>query len=76
MVLRPATRALGTLAIVVVTELAALPLATSGYTLVLGIDILVFALFAASLRFIMGRAGWCRSATLPTWPRAYGAGCC
>jgi branched-chain amino acid transport system permease protein len=40
-----------------VAGLAALPLATSGYTLVLGIDILVFALFAASLHFIMGPGG-------------------
>jgi branched-chain amino acid transport system permease protein len=34
-----------------------LPLATSGYTLVLLADILVFALFAASLHFLMGPGG-------------------
>jgi branched-chain amino acid transport system permease protein len=55
--LRPAGRALRTAAIVGVAALAALPLATTGYTLVLMIDILVFALFAASLHFLMGPAG-------------------
>ena len=40
-----------------VALLAALPLFFSGYTLVLLIDILVFALFAASLHFIMGPGG-------------------
>jgi branched-chain amino acid transport system permease protein len=55
--LRPAGHALRTVAIVGVAALAALPLATTGYTLVLLIDILVFALFAASLHFIMGPAG-------------------
>ena len=55
--LRPAGQALKTSAIVAVVALAALPLATTGYTLVLMIDILVFALFAASLHFIMGPAG-------------------
>jgi branched-chain amino acid transport system permease protein len=55
--LRPAARALRAVAIVGVAALAALPLATTGYTLVLLIDILVFALFAASLHFIMGPAG-------------------
>jgi branched-chain amino acid transport system permease protein len=55
--LRPTGRALRTAAIVGVAALAALPLATTGYTLVLMIDILVFALFAASLHFIMGPAG-------------------
>ena len=40
-----------------VAALAALPLATTGYTLVLLIDILVFALFATSLHFIMGPGG-------------------
>src|SRR5687768_106601 len=37
--------------------LAALPLASGGYMLVLLTDILVFALFAASLHFIMGPGG-------------------
>jgi branched-chain amino acid transport system permease protein len=55
--LRPAGRALRTAAIIGVAALAALPLATTGYTLVLMIDILVFALFAASLHFLMGPAG-------------------
>ncbi len=55
--LRPAGRSPRAAAIVAVAVLAALPLATTGYTLVLMIDILVFALFAASLHFIMGPAG-------------------
>ncbi len=37
--------------------LALLPLATGGYTLVLLTDMLIFALFAASLHFIMGPGG-------------------
>jgi branched-chain amino acid transport system permease protein len=37
--------------------LALVPVATSGYTLVLLTDILIFALFAASLHFIMGPGG-------------------
>jgi branched-chain amino acid transport system permease protein len=48
---------LRTAAIVGLTLLAALPLATGGYALVLAIDIFVFALFAASLHFIMGPGG-------------------
>ncbi|SRR6266571_4690329 len=55
--LRPAGRALGAAGIAVVAALAALPLLTKGYALVLAIDILVFALFAASLHFIMGPGG-------------------
>jgi len=55
--LRPGPRALKGAAIAGVVLLAALPLATTGYTLVLGIDIFVFALFAASLHFIMGPGG-------------------
>jgi branched-chain amino acid transport system permease protein len=55
--LRPSGRALRTAAAVGLAALAALPLATTGYTLVLLIDILVFALFAASLHFLMGPAG-------------------
>jgi branched-chain amino acid transport system permease protein len=37
--------------------LALLPLATGGYTLVLLTDVLIFALFAVSLHFIMGPGG-------------------
>src|SRR4026209_2890016 len=37
--------------------LALVPLATSGYALVLLTDVLIFALFAASLHFIMGPGG-------------------
>jgi branched-chain amino acid transport system permease protein len=55
--LRPAGRMLRAGAIVAMAALAALPAATTGYTLVLMIDILVFALFAASLHFLMGPAG-------------------
>jgi branched-chain amino acid transport system permease protein len=55
--LRPAGQAFRTAAIVGIAALAALPLLTSGYTLVLAIDILVFALFAASLHFLMGPGG-------------------
>ncbi len=55
--LRPAPRALGYAALAGLAALAALPLATTGYTLVLGIDIFVFALLAASLHFIMGPGG-------------------
>ena len=43
--------------ILLVAALAALPAATDGYALVLLGDILVFALFAASLHFIMGPGG-------------------
>ena len=42
---------------VVACGLAVLPLAASGYTLVLLTDVLVFALFAVSLHFIMGPGG-------------------
>jgi branched-chain amino acid transport system permease protein len=55
--LRPAGQTLRTATIVGLALLAALPLATSGYALVLAIDIFVFALFAASLHFIMGPGG-------------------
>jgi branched-chain amino acid transport system permease protein len=41
----------------VAAGLCALPLAAGGYTLVLLTDILVFALFAVSLHFLMGPAG-------------------
>jgi branched-chain amino acid transport system permease protein len=55
--LRPAAPGLKTAALLGLAALAALPLATGGYTIVLAIDILVFALFAASLHFIMGPGG-------------------
>ncbi len=41
----------------VVAALALLPLLSAGYTLVLLTDVLVFALFAVSLHFIMGPGG-------------------
>ncbi|HUL91512.1 MAG TPA: ABC transporter permease [Burkholderiales bacterium] len=54
----PPLRPLGTVAGIVVTiALATLPLLTGGYALVLCIDIFVFALFAASLHFILGAGG-------------------
>src|SRR5262245_35690943 len=55
--LRPYGRASSAAAVVAVAALAALPLATTGYALVLAIDIFVFALFAASLHFILGPGG-------------------
>jgi branched-chain amino acid transport system permease protein len=57
--LRPATRAYGLAAGALGLALAALPLATADapYTLVLLVDMLIAALFAASLHFIMGPAG-------------------
>ncbi|MGI9463421.1 MAG: ABC transporter permease, partial [Aestuariivirgaceae bacterium] len=42
---------------IVLALLAALPLVTGDFTLVLATDILVFAVFAASLQFIMGTGG-------------------
>jgi branched-chain amino acid transport system permease protein len=50
---RPVLAALGAVA----ATLLALPLVSGGYTLVLMTDILLFALFAVSLHFIMGPAG-------------------
>ena len=55
--LRPCGGALGAAALAAVVALAALPLFTTGYALVLAIDIFVFALFAASLHFILGPGG-------------------
>ena len=52
----PSTRLRWTLA-VLAAALALLPLASGGYTLVLLTDVLIFALFAASLHFIMGPGG-------------------
>jgi branched-chain amino acid transport system permease protein len=55
--LHPLSRGMRGAAIVAVAALAALPLATGGYALVLATDIFVFALFAASLHFILGPGG-------------------
>jgi branched-chain amino acid transport system permease protein len=55
--LRAPTRAMSIAAAVALAALAALPLLTTGYALVLAIDIFVFALFAASLHFILGPGG-------------------
>lgn len=55
----PASTLLKTFAVVLMLALLALPLFHGGfpYVLVLGIDLLVAALFAASLHFIMGPGG-------------------
>ncbi|HET7764616.1 MAG TPA: ABC transporter permease [Burkholderiales bacterium] len=55
--LRPWNRAGKAVVIVALVALATLPLATDGYALVLAIDVFVFALFAASLHFILGPGG-------------------
>ena len=55
--LRVPGRATGIAAAVAFAALAMLPLVTQGYALVLAIDIFVFALFAASLHFILGPGG-------------------
>ena len=52
----PSRRLLWTLALVA-AALVLLPFAFGGYTLVLLTDVLIFALFAVSLHFIMGPAG-------------------
>ena len=54
---RPGGKALNALAVGVLAILVALPFAGTPYTVVLAIDILVFALFAASLQFVMGTGG-------------------
>ncbi|MCX7891766.1 MAG: ABC transporter permease [Burkholderiales bacterium] len=54
---RPDGRAMALAGLAVLAALAALPAAGTPYAVVLAIDILVFALFAASLQFIMGPAG-------------------
>jgi branched-chain amino acid transport system permease protein len=54
--LRP-SRLAPAVGVIAVAALAALPLATNGYALVLAIDVFVFALFAASLHFILGPGG-------------------
>ncbi|MGA8053105.1 MAG: ABC transporter permease [Burkholderiales bacterium] len=55
--LRSGGRTLQALAVAVLVLLATLPLTGNAYAVVLMIDILVFALFAASLHFLMGPAG-------------------
>ncbi len=55
--LRPAGPKLQRGAWALLTLLLALPFISTPYTVILGIDILVFALFAASLHFMMGPAG-------------------
>jgi branched-chain amino acid transport system permease protein len=55
--LRPAPRGLALGAVVLLAALAALPAYGTAYNVVLMIDILVFALFAASLHLLMGPAG-------------------
>ncbi len=52
----PSGRAVAAL-LAVAAALAAIPALTSGYALVLLTDVLVFALFAASLHFMMGPGG-------------------
>jgi branched-chain amino acid transport system permease protein len=57
--LRPATTAMRIAAAVVLVAVVALPVLarSSPYTLVLGVDVLIAVLFAASLHFIMGPGG-------------------
>ena len=57
--IRPASRTVAILGVVVLLVLIALPLLAraSPYALVLGVDVLIAVLFAASLHFIMGPGG-------------------
>ncbi len=57
--IRPATKTAALFGVAVLVVLAALPLLarSSPYTLVLGVDVLIAVLFAASLHFIMGPGG-------------------
>jgi ABC-type branched-subunit amino acid transport system permease subunit len=57
--IRPATPMLKTLAVIVLAGLMGLPLLaqTQPYLLILGIDVLIAIIFAASLHFIMGPGG-------------------
>src|SRR5262245_20023812 len=55
--LRPADRRLQIAGVVLVALLAVLPLVAGGYSLVLAVHILVFALFAPRLAFILGPGG-------------------
>src|SRR5262249_53645471 len=54
---RATSPAVNIAAAVLLGALACLPFFTTGYALVLAVDICVFALFAASLHFIMGPGG-------------------
>ncbi len=57
--IRPASRTLAILGVIVLLVLIALPLLarSSPYALVLGVDVLIAVLFATSLHFIMGPGG-------------------
>jgi branched-chain amino acid transport system permease protein len=55
--LNPPTGRAVTALLILAAGLAAIPAFTTGYTLVLLTDVLVFALFAASLHFMMGPGG-------------------
>jgi len=57
--MRPATPALKFLGVIVLGSLMAMPLIAQGspYVLILGIDVMIAVLFAASLHFIMGPGG-------------------
>ena len=55
--LRPAVRSRQIAALAVAGALVVVPFVAKAYTVVILIDILVFALFAASLHFLMGPAG-------------------
>jgi len=55
--LRAPSRTMRIAAVSAIAALALLPLLTQGYALVLAVDIFVFALFAASLHFILGPGG-------------------
>ncbi len=57
--MRPATPALKFLGVIVLGALMAMPLMAQGspYVLILGIDVMIAVLFAASLHFIMGPGG-------------------
>ena len=57
--LRPASKAFGVFACVILLVLISLPVLarSSPYTLVLGVDVLIAVLFATSLHFIMGPGG-------------------
>ncbi|MGE0718095.1 MAG: ABC transporter permease [Alphaproteobacteria bacterium] len=55
--LRPASTALRAVAAALLLGLAALPWVTDGYVLVLAVDVMTAALFAASLHLLMGTGG-------------------
>jgi branched-chain amino acid transport system permease protein len=55
--LRPPSGMMSAATLVALAALVVLPLVTQGYALVLATDIFVFALFAASLHFILGPGG-------------------